>query len=386
MVNKVWFRETDVHLDAVTIPLAMKAAIYNGMLSEGVEPLTASCPTGNCTWPETPTLAVCGECVKSTYQTRCDNVNCNYTMPSGNVAVQANFWTPDFSFGGDGFNIMQGPGAVYKTNDSSIIYISNFDFFGAPYNSYRPTYAQSNRWLNPVSSERALWMCIQVMNVTTTRSQQLQSSPIQLSKVVNSSLFSSDTSVNLTFISPPPQYAPAHSPNYTVDAIAIIFFLRYLWSIINGTVFLNLESSMPSSDATQAIWNGSADLDAWIKNLAISMTNVVRTNIPAPADAFYDGTGFQLGIQIHWGWISLPALLVLASVLILGCAITQTGRNSVRAWKGDPLAVLFMDVDPNIKQRGITQMDEFEGLQDAVGSERVVLQSLSTGGKILKQY
>ena len=116
------------------------------------------------------------------------------------------------------------------------------------------------------------------------------------------------------------------------------------------------------------------------------MTNVVRTNIPAPADAFYDGTGFQLGIQIHWGWISLPALLVLASGLILGCAITQTGRNSVRAWKGDPLAVLFMDVDPNIKQRGITQMDEFEGLQEAIGSERVVLQSVSTGGKILKQY
>ena len=374
----------------MTIPLAMKAAVYNGMLSEGIEPLTAPCPTGNCTWPETPTLAVCGECVKSTYQTRCDNMTCNYTMPSGNVAVQQNFWSPWTAVlnGYAGFNVMSGPGAFYKANDSSIIYISNFDVFGAPYNSYKPPSDPPNEWPNgpTVSSECALWMCIQILNVTTARSQQFQNSPIQLSKVVNSSLFPSDTSVNLTFISPPPQYAPAHSPNYTVGAMAIEFFSAYLESIINGTIIVNLLSSMPSSDATQAIWNGSADLDAWIKNLALSMTNVVRTNNPAPADAFYDGTGFQLAIQIHWGWISLPALLVLASGLILGCAITQTGRNSVRAWKGDPLAVLFMDVDPNIKQRGITQMDEFEGLQDAVGSERVVLQSVSTGGKILKQY
>ena len=366
----------------------MKAAVYNGMLSEGIEPLTAPCPTGNCTWPETPTLAVCGECVESTYQTRCDNVTWNYTMPSGNVAVQANFWSPELGLGGDGFNVMPGPGAVYKANDSSIIYISNFDVFGAPYDSYLPPDVPLNEWPKgpTVSSECALWMCIQVMNVTTARSQQLQNSPIQLSKVVNSTLSPYDTFVSLTFLSPPGQYAPENGPNYTVGAMANYFFAGYLESVINGTVYLNLESSMPSSDATQAIWNGSANLDAWIKNLALSMTNVVRTNIPASADAFYDGTGFQLGIQIHWGWISLPALLVLASGLILFCAITQTSGSSVRAWKGDPLAVLFMDVDPNIKQRGITQIDEFEGLQDAVGRERIVLQSGFTGGKTLKQY
>ena len=200
----------------------MKAAVYNGMLSEGIEPLTAPCPTGNCTWPETPALAVCGECVKSTYRTRCDNVRCYYTIPSGNVAVQQNLWLPKTENKGYGFNVMQGPGAVYKTNDSSIIYISNFDVFGVPYNTYAPTSAQPNA--STVSSECALWMCIQVMNVTTARSQQLQNSPIQLSKVVNSSLFPSNTSVNLTFISPPPQYAPAHSPNYTVGAMAIFVF------------------------------------------------------------------------------------------------------------------------------------------------------------------
>ena len=309
-------------------------------------------------------------------------------MPSGNVAVQANFWSPELGLGGDGFNVMPGPGAVYKANDSSIIYISNFDVFGAPYDSYLPQNVPPNEWPKgpTVSSECALWMCIQVMNVTTARSQQLQNSPIQLSKVVNSTLFPYDTSVNLTFLSPPRQYAPENGPNYTVGAMANLFFGGYLESVINGTVYVNLESSMPSSDATQAIWNGSANLDAWIKNLALSMTNVVRTNIPASADAFYDGTGFQLGIQIHWGWISLPALLVLASGLILFCAIKQTSRSSVRAWKGDPLAVLFMDVDPNIKQRAITQIDEFEGLQDAVGRERIVLQSGFTGGKTLKQY
>ena len=306
-------------------------------------------------------------------------------MPSGNIAVQENFWSPQTSNKGDGFNVMPGLGATYKANDSSIIYISNFDVFGAPYNAYAPTISSPNEWPNAstVSSECALWMCIQVMNVTTIKSQQLQNSPVQLSKVVNSSLYPYDDSVNLTFFSPP---QPGTGSNYTVGAMAIEFVQTYLESITNGTIYLNELSQMPSSDATQAIWNASADLDTWIKNLALSMTNVVRTNIPAPPDASYDGTGFDLGIQIHWGWISLPALLVLASGLVLFCAIEQTRRSAISAWKGSPLAALFMDVDPNIKRRDVTKIDDFEELRDAVSRERVVLESGSTGGRILRQY
>jgi hypothetical protein len=40
--------------------LPLKAAVYNGMFSADPNPsVTFICPTGNCTWPDFSTLAVC---------------------------------------------------------------------------------------------------------------------------------------------------------------------------------------------------------------------------------------------------------------------------------------------------------------------------------------
>ena len=370
----------------MSIPLTMKAAIYNGMLSESIEPITASCPTGNCTWPLTPTMAVCGGCSKSTYMTNCDSNLCNYTMPSGNVASLTNFWSDNGLGEGPGFTAMQGPGAVYRANDSSRIYMSNFDVFGAPYTAFAPSASDPNSWPNKstVSSECALWMCVQAINVTSLRSQQIQASVEEFSSVVNSGLEAYDVFVNYTFLPLPASMMPRAGADYNVSAMAMIFLKGYLASMINGTGYLYYESQSTTSDSIQAIWSASADLDAWIKNLALSMTNVVRTNIPESSE-MYDGTGFQLGVQIHWAWIVLPAFLVLMSLFILVCAIVQTTRSPVSAWKGSPLALLFMDVDANIKKRAIVHMDNFDGLQNAASRRKVVLETGSTGGRILKE-
>lgn len=66
-----------------TAPLQMKAAITNAILGGSAQQLSASCPTGNCTWPVTPSLAVCGACSQPPFQSSCDSRICNFTMPSG---------------------------------------------------------------------------------------------------------------------------------------------------------------------------------------------------------------------------------------------------------------------------------------------------------------
>ena len=133
------------------IPLTMKAAVSNGILTEGILPVTASCSTGNCSWPLTPTLAICGGCVKSMYQTKCfpssctgsvDKTcvypGCNYTMPSGSVATLFNFdwhsrFQPDTALQRTVFQVMQGAGSFYGSEHPSRLYLTKFNVFGAPF-------------------------------------------------------------------------------------------------------------------------------------------------------------------------------------------------------------------------------------------------------------
>jgi hypothetical protein len=114
---------------AMSIPLKMKAGVYNGMLSEGLEPLTASCPTGNCTWPVTPSLAVCGECSHSAYTTSCNETGCNYTMPSGTVFV---FTSASAYSQGLGFQVTRSGGAKYNGSNQDRLYLAIFGKFGEP--------------------------------------------------------------------------------------------------------------------------------------------------------------------------------------------------------------------------------------------------------------
>ena len=363
----------------------MKAAIYNGMLTEGVQPATSPCPTGNCTWPLTPTLAVCGGCIKSKYQTNCfhsvtlSEPCCIYTMPSGSVATLCNM---EAAGEGTGFQVMQSKGSFYESQDPSRVYISNFDIFGAPFGT-RTLDLWSN--ISTISSECALWMCVQALNTTTSSTRQTQLSIQDFASVINSTQFDdgSDGSDNITFMALPPSMSPRTQATYNLSEFAILYLQGYLSQMINGTVILNEVSSSPSSDMTQAIWNASSDLDSWIKNLALSMTNVIRTDNSQP-DNMYNGVAFQLGYEVRWEWIILPATLVLTSTLILIVIIIQTSRSPVSAWKGSPLILLFMNLDMNNRNQAVARMDTFEGLQDLVGKRRVLMETDTAGGWVLK--
>lgn len=154
---------------------------------------------------------------------------------------------------------------------------------------------------------------------------------------------------------------------------------EYLLPFFNGSIFLNLESQLPTSDSVQALWNGSADLDSWIKNLGTSMTNVVRANSPS-SDPLYNGQAYQLGVNIRWEWLALPIAMVALSLLFLVIIIFETHNSPVAAWKGSPLALLFFDVDPETKGKISGQTHRFKGIERSVGRTKVVLKT-GPGGK-----
>ena len=227
-------------------------------------------------------------------------------------------------------------------------------------------------------------MCTKAFEAQTSNTFQSSGAVRNFSQVVNSSTnVGFDDTTNFTFVDLPEYMNPISHANYTVGMMATKAFQSYLQPLFNGNITLDETSTSPSSDAVQAIWNASADLDSWIKNVADSMSNAVRTTTPATSD-IYNGTGYQLGIRVRWLWIILPAVLVVSSLMILIAAIIKTERNPVYAWKGSPLVLLFMDVDRDIRKRANGRMDTFNGIAKSVGETRVAMNSDKVGDWVFK--
>ena len=348
----------------------VKAATYNGVLSSDQVPLNTLCPTGNCTWPITPSLAICGACSNSTFRESCPpghnkdtsapgpvDGSCNYTLPSGSKA----FLTSNIDgYGAYSFQLTSSKGAMYKKNDTNRLYIANFDIVNA---RASPTQAY----------ECALWMCVQAYETKVLDSKQTQRSVQTFSDMVTSDPGNEHGgSDNLTFREIPIAMNPMPLIQYTVGVTAQLGFETYLDDLFNGNISYNVESYTSSTDVAEAVSLAiyHPNLSDWIQNLANSMTNVIRTDKPASSD-LYNGTAYQLGVRIHWPWIILPLALALSSLLILVIAMVRTARSPVQAWKGSPLVMLFMGVDEAIMRDGSGKIDTYNGLNDAVGAARV---------------
>ena len=285
-------------------------------------------------------------------------------MPSGGVANLT-----DSVFEGASFQVMPSLGAVYNSRNTSILYLANFDVVGTPA-------PNSNTNLSTVAAECAMWFCVQAYDISITGSQQTQFMR-NFSQVGNSSNSVADQSygANFTFLDLPAKMNPRPNSQYRVDFMAYEAIGSFLYSSFDGNITHEMDSSMPSSDFILAVWNAtSTDLDAWMKNVALSMTNALRAFNPI-SDDFYNGTGYQLGVQVRWRRIILPAALVGSSFLILMITMVKTARSPVQAWKGSPLALLSIDVDRDIRKGAQGRMDTFDGLKDSVGKTRVMMKS-----------
>ena len=351
-----------------TTTLGFKAAIYNGVLTNSIKPVEVDCWTGNCTWPLTPSLAVCGGCHDVEYRTNCNETVCNYTLPDGNVATLGNF--RENREYGVGF-VAVSREALLNSTISKRLHLADFDVFGAPYNTYG--FAWPNH--STVSAECSLWWCINSYSVTDQAGQQQSTTNNTFSNITYTFEGGWSGGDQFYFDALPASMNPTPGANYSVGIDATLVLQAVLAPLLNGNITLNLETQGFSSDFVQAIWNGTDNIDSWTKNLALSMTNYVRMANPV-RHVLYDGTAYQLGIKVQWPWIILPTAMVFSSVLVLAWVMIESERNQVGVWKGSPLALLFTDVDPEIKgQVGPLEASQFKGIERAVGGRRVTLDT-----------
>lgn len=273
---------------------------------------------------------------------------------------------------------------TFSVNLSDRLFIASFEVFGAPYDPnglaailVDKLYSWSNS--STIASQCALWMCVQTYNASQVDGNQTESITSEFSDFVGFNVDPHGVE-NYTFLQP---YS-----NYTVSLIATDAITEYLQDTgyFDGNVQLEGNAQNPSSDFVQAIWYASADpgdLNAWTQTLARSITNVIRTTAPQ-SSSLYDGKAYQLGIRIRWRWIILPTSLVLSSLIILTTIIIKTVRSPVRAWKSSPLALLFLDVDRDIRKRATGQAGRLNGLQNSTGKIKVTMRTDNQGDWMLK--
>ena len=195
------------------------------------------------------------------------------------------------------FQIMPSKGAFYNKSDSSMLYIANFDLIG-----------YTTSW-SSTAAEFAMWFCVQAYDIKVTTTQQTQftqnfSNVVGPSPETDYGVFS-----NYTFLDLSAEMNKRDDAQFIVTSISASSYENFLKPIFNGTVYLNMVSetginqtvidTLPSSDIIEALWDATPDLDVWIKNVALSLTNALRAFNPA-LDDIYNGTGHQLGVQVRW--------------------------------------------------------------------------------------
>ena len=348
------------------------------MMTPSITPVQANCPSGNCTWPSTPTLAVCGDCAPtSPLHSNCSQGACYYTLPSGTLFELTDFATAGTL--GTGFQVQwsSSGGKHWNSGSPTRLYIANWEQIGAPFGSTPSAYASDAY----SATECALCLCVNTYNITMTSNTQFQSLVSSLDHI-DYDWYNAGHTGNDYYSFMPPNTTSSSSVPYSVSFFATEALSGGLLTLLNGTVQLNDRGYLASSDAIDAIWNGDGST-TWIKNLALSMSNVVRTTASDSSSSreSYNGIAYVQGIRIRWWWLWLSGAAVVATMVLLVVVMIRTTRSEVCAWKGSPLVFLFCDVDEKIKREGGAGgwFERADGM-DEVGKRRVALRRSEKGG------
>lgn len=349
--------------DGYQIEQSMKAAIYDAVmfsnLSETSAAMSAQCPTGNCTFPEYASLAVCSKCVDITSKIDkvCVPINqSSYNSGSGPPC----FERPELPNG-----LQLANGAAYRYSSHLSYNILNMTSSISPGGQYdlnadelkdlvSTSFGQLSMLIANVSNDvgnqnisiEALqntlaYDCIfqfcvrtytgQVSNglFTETAGKEFVPDP--------KGNFSNDKEIHL-----PPDHIPSDANlTFSVSGDASLAIYNYFFSTFRGTGTGNQENADTgfSDDIMDALFNNGPDkIPESMRNIATSMTNNMRLK----SKTVVQGTALSLQPYIHvrWLWLLLPIVMILGTALFLLLTVWQSRRWGVPTWRSSALAVM----------------------------------------------
>ena len=338
--------------------LPLKSAVYYGLFSEAnpAANLKYNCPTGNCTWPEFTTLAVCSSCVDLTsYLTR----YCQNGLPAdGNVSTC-------------GWSVPQG--AFLNTSSDVFSMTSQFPsvFGNQPYANimrliFLGTEAQNGPPLNynPWATECTLQYCLQTFNSSVTNGfiQENVTSTLTNNTVVDISGATGNVPIALTGVNNVTYlvgegaslgirswFETLFTTGSATRNASYINSTRTLDSVVvNLTVGISSGTTYFDTDIVQTFYwdyyEYKHGLELAMSELATAMTVAFRSfngAVKVQGQAF----NFESYVHVRWGWIGLPVAVVVLAGLFLATAMYQSKRSKTALWKSSALAMLFNGLD-----------------------------------------
>lgn len=341
------------------IPLAMKAAIMNGILSPGTPSsdfeINPSCSTGNCTWPKYQTLSMCSRCVDLTsrlnatiFTPKPPSVNpsvYSWTLPNG-LSISAGGVGPSALVNMTINNTLQnalpigiapaGPyyGSVAFSTDEQHDFLLDFFVLIAA------TAYNEDTIVGPFAWECILEACVRTLSASSTNnefSETEQGDPTVIP------LSGGGSSGNFTLISS------------TYGQATILAFQTFLSQTFTGRTnqfdgSLQLFPNGFSQAMFLAVNSTPPQIGNLMNNVAKSMSRNMRTRVDTGPKVTGKATAEQSFVHIEWVWISLPLGLLVADLAFILLIIFQTRRHRIPKWTDDVLPTLIYGLDNETRQ------------------------------------
>ncbi|KAL8923219.1 MAG: hypothetical protein Q9172_003238 [Xanthocarpia lactea] len=304
------------------VDLSMKASIYNGVfdIKDNADAgISHTCSTGDCSWQDFSTLAICSRCVDITkyVEKECSNGKCHLLyIPNG----------PTLSGLGGQIN-------------SSVTNVSS-ELQGIEPSVLRFTSLLSKKVADPddaLAVECSLYYCIGKYAASVTDG------------IIEQNLLASwrndsarlDTKSDL-ILNPPASFSnKSGTEPFRITHLAAVALNSFMSKTFTGSGGINSSGSAFSSDVMHALYDTS-NLTKRIENLATSMTNSIRgqdDNVSGPA--YGVAWTSETYVHVRWGWLAFPATLILLATCFLLGVILETSYRDILVWKTSNIALLF---------------------------------------------
>ncbi|KAL8813042.1 MAG: hypothetical protein Q9223_000658 [Gallowayella weberi] len=349
------------------VDLSMKSGIYNGVFDirdNADASVSHTCSTGDCSWSNFLSLAICSRCVNITshVEKRCTDGKCDLLyIPNGPM--------------------LSGLGG--QINSSVTNYSSELQ--GIEASVLRFTSLISKKVSDPnhaFAAECSMFYCVgkYAANVTGGIVQQ---------SLLNSWRNDSarlNTKSDL-ILQPPASFTngSARAGPFRITHLAAVALNSFMSETFTGSGGINNSGSAFTSDVMQALYDTS-NLTRRIENLATSMTNSIRgqdDNVSEPA--YGVAWTSETYVHVRWGWFAFPAtLILLASCFLLG-VVLETSYRDILVWKSSNLALLFHGRSLNLNSEGGKPVNKLSAMTSSATNISVKLVESEADGWKLDQ-
>lgn len=386
----------------------MIAAVYTGLYAASISDQDLfRCPGSNCTYPTTPSLAICSKChdVKSRLTSSGSIGQTTWTFPKG----------PRLTTG----TLMN----VTSTANSSLT--ASFQEAGplivafSYINGTDEVNAQTQEPIVPDATECALFLCVQAYNATVSQGRLTQTVVQEWTQIEDHPMIpitSTTPASSLETLLPdwisfyydlrihtPNLTGPSAKSDFNVSIQSFLAFQKVLPPLFSGVVEGGTHGTASGgifpSDVLERLYN-TEDIPALVARLAESMTGSMRRN-PARYASILSPTlysapvypGLVLNIvpfiNIVWPWITLLAVAVFFANVFLVYVIVKTrsaaSTSEIGVWKSSSLPLLYHGLDADtakISTRSVGISTSLWEMEDH--ANRLLVRVMSSGDEGIK--